>query len=151
MFSSWKVPGNPAIYPSDKCSLRIYYTLKFEQIHSIFVCFLGVLAAPANLKVLYINTTAIHLRWNAPFSLQNISGTNKPDILGYHLEITNQNTANVTRVNTTTTEYFLLVDGDCITYEARVRAINVVGKGNLSESVTMTSLGGKGQSVYSNV
>ena len=48
-------------------------------------------------------------------------------------------------------EYILLVDGDCITYEARVRAINVVGKGNLSESVTMTSLGGKGQSVYSNV
>ena len=47
----------------------------------------------------------------------------------------------------TTTEYFLLVDGDCITYEARVRAINAVGEGNLSESVTMTSLGGKGHSV----
>ena len=129
----------------------VYYTLKFEQIHSTFACFLGVLAAPANLKVLYINTTAIQLRWDAPFSLQNISGTKTPDILGYHLQITNQNTRNVTRVNTTTTEYFLLVDGDCITYEAQVCAINVVGKGNLSESVTMTSLGGKGQSVYNNV
>ena len=109
---------------------------------------LGALAAPANLKVVYINTTTIHLRWDAPFSLQNISGTNKPDILGYHLQITNQNTRNVTRVNTTTTEYILLVDGDCITYEAQVRAINVVGKGNLSESVTMTSLGGMFEVAY---
>ena len=112
-----------------------------------FVFFIGTLAAPANLKAVYTNTTTIHLRWNAPFSLQNISGTNKPDILGYHLQITNQNTGDVTRVNTTTTEYILLVDGDCITYEARVHAINVVGEGNLSESVTMTSLGGKEHSV----
>ena len=105
--------------------------------------FLGTLAAPTNLKAVHINTTTIHLRWDAPFSLQNISGTNNPEILGYHLQITNQNTGNVTRVNTTTTEYNLLVDGDCITYKAQVRAINIVGKGNLSESVTMTSLGGK--------
>ena len=55
----------------------------------------------------------------------------------------------MTRVNTTTTEYFLQVDGDCITYEACVRAINVVGEGNLSESVTMTSLGGKLEVAYS--
>ena len=112
-----------------------------------FVFFIGTLAAPANLKAVYTNTTTIHLRWNAPFSLQNISGTNKPDILGYHLQITNQNTGDVTRVNTTTTEYILLVDGDCITYEARVCAINVVGEGDLGESVTMTSLGGKEHSV----
>ena len=113
----------------------------------MLLCILsGALAAP-NLKAVYINTTTIHLRWDVPFSLQNISGTNKPDILGYHLQITNQNTSNVTRVNTTITEYILLVDGDCISYEARVRAINVVGKGNLSESVTMTSLGGKKHSV----
>ena len=110
---------------------------------------LGALAAPANLKAVYINTTTIHLRWDAPFSLQNISGTNKPDILGYHLHIINQNTGNVTRVNTTTTEYILLVDGDCITYEAGVRAINAVGEGNPSESVTMTSLGGKLEVAYS--
>ena len=106
--------------------------------HSI----LGVLAAPTNLKGVYINTTTIHLRWEAPFSL-SITRISKPDISGYSLQITNQNTGNATRVNTTTTEYFLLVDGDCITYETRVRAINVVGKGNLSESVTVTSLGGK--------
>ena len=110
---------------------------------------LGALVAPANLKVVYINTTTIHLRWDAPFSLQNISGTNKPDILGYHLQITNQNTGNVTRVNTTTTEYFLQVGGDCITYEARVRGINAVGEGNLSESVTVTSLRGKLEVAYS--
>ena len=102
-----------------------------------------MLVAPTNLKVVYINTTTIHLRWDAPFSLQNISGTNKPDILGYYLQIANQKTGNVTRVNTTTTEYFLQVDGDCITYEARIRAINVIGEGNLSDSVTMTSLGGE--------
>ena len=41
-----------------------------------------------------------------------------------------------------------MVDGDCITYEAQVRAINVVGKGNLSESVTMTSLGGMFEVAY---
>ena len=102
----------------------------------------GALAAPTNLKAVYTNTTTIHLRWDVPFSLQNISRTNKPDILGYHLQITNQNTSDVTRVNTTTTEYILQVDGDCITYEARVCAINFAGEGNLSESVTMTSLGG---------
>ena len=103
----------------------------------------GVLAAPTNLKVVYINTTTIHLRWDAPFSLQNISGTNKPEILSYQLQITNQYTGNTTRVNTTMAEYSLPVDGDCITYIAQLCAINVVGKGNLSESVTMTSLGGK--------
>ena len=108
----------------------------------------GVLAAPTNLKVVYINTTTIHLRWDAPFGLQNISGTNKPEILSYQLQITNQYTGNTTRVNTTTAEYSLPVDGDCITYIAQLCAINVVGKGNLSESVTMTSLVGKGQSVY---
>ena len=114
-----------------------------EQIQQTrFYLFLGTLAAPANLKAAYINTTAIHLQWDAPFSLQNISGTNKPDILGYHLQITNQNTGDVTRVNTTTTEYILLVDGDCISYEARVCAINFAGEGDLSESVTMMSLGG---------
>ena len=101
-----------------------------------------MLAAPTNLKVVSMNTTTIHLTWTAPFTLI-ITGTSNPDILGYRLQITYQNIGNVTMVNTTNAEYFLLVDGDCIFYEACVCAINVVGKGNLSECVTMTSLGGK--------
>ena len=101
-----------------------------------------MLAAPTNLQVVYMNTTTIHLTWKAPFSLI-ITGTSKPDILAYHLEITNQNIGNVTNYMVNTTECFLLVDGGCISYEACVYAINTVGKGNLSECVTMTSLGGK--------
>ena len=153
MHEETRVPYIPYVYinPWIENNLMQWRMLNFNNSQQIqqtkFVFFIGTLAAPANLKAVYINTTIIHLRWNAPFSLQNISGTNKPDILGYHLQITNQNTGDVTRVNTTTTEYILLVDGDCITYEARVCAINVVGEGDLGESVTMTSLGGKEHSV----
>lgn len=108
----------------------------------LFLIFLGALAAPANLHVVFINTTTIHLRWEPPFTLR-ITGTTKPEISNYLVQITNLNTGNVTRVNVTASEYFLLADRDCITYEVHVLAVNDVGEGNLSESVTITSLGGE--------
>lgn len=88
----------------------------------------------------------IHLKWEPPFTL-NITNTTKPEISSYFLQVTNLNTGNMTRVKATATEYFLQVDGDCITYEICILAVNCVGEGNLSEFVTITSLGGKSKLV----
>ena len=105
----------------------------------------GLLAAPSNLKAASITTTAIHLTWDHPYTL-DITGID-PDISGYVIYIRNANTGNTTTVSVTETEYaFVRQDfRHCDIFEFRVQAVNVVGEGNISDPVAAALLGRKQQ------
>ena len=108
----------------------------------------GLLAAPSNLKAVSITTTAIHLTWDHPYTL-DITGID-PDISGYVVYIRNANTGNTTTVFVTETEYtFVRQDFRyCDTFEFRVQALNVVGEGNISDAVAAAYLGRKHLQVH---
>lgn len=103
----------------------------------------GLLAAPSDLKAALITTTAVHLTWDHPYTL-DITGID-PDISGYIIYIRNANTGNTTTIPVTETEYIFVRQDfrHCDTFEFRVRAVNVVGEGNISDPVAAAYLGRK--------
>ena len=103
----------------------------------------GLLAAPSNLKAVSITSTTICLTWDHPYTL-DITGID-PDISGYVIYIQNAITGNATTVFATETEYtFVRQDfRHCDMFEFRVQALNVVGEGNISDTVAAAYLGRK--------
>lgn len=102
----------------------------------IYLVLTGNLSAPGDLEVIAGQST-IHLKWNAPFSLQGV------DIEGYFVtfvEVTDANASttetiylnNTEREKKFTTESLL----PCHVYQFFVGAYNAVGNGNLSNVIT---------------
>ena len=122
----------------------VYYIVCSDFTVSILLSMLtGLLAAPSNLKAVSITTTAIHLTWDHPYTL-DITGID-PDISGYVIYIRNANTGNTTTAFVTETEYtFVRQDfRHCDMFEFRVQTLNVVGEGNVSDPVAAAYLGRK--------
>ena len=101
------------------------------------------MAAPTNLEAVSITTTAIHLTWDHPYTL-DVTDID-PDISGYMIYIRNANTGNTTTVSVTETKYTLVRQdfSHCDMFEFRIQALNVVGEGNVSDPVAATYLGRK--------
>ena len=98
----------------------------------------GLLSAPTNLRS-YSNNTAIHVTWKAPptLDLTNID----PDIMNYVITTHNLQTGHRTSTTKTNTHYVHWPDLELCTLEScleyidfRVSAVNIVGRGNESES-----------------
>ena len=81
------------------------------------------------------NSSTIHLYWEPPFTL-DITGVD-PDILGYTVSITNNNT-NVASERNVTKPEFLFQEEDydpCHVYLFEVSALNPVGVGETSDAI----------------
>ena len=86
------------------------------------------------------NSSAIRLYWNPPFTL-DITNVD-PDISGYTVSITNNNTK-VTREKNVTKPEFLFQEDLCdVYYSFSVRAWNLVGKGEKSDKMYECFRGG---------
>ena len=94
---------------------------------------IGLLSPPTNVQASRPNSSAIHLYWDPPFSL-DITNMD-PDIPGYIVSITNNNTKVTSEKNVTEPEFiFQEEDHDpCHVYLFRVRAWNPVGVGEPSD------------------
>ena len=81
------------------------------------------------------NSSAIHLYWNPPFTL-DITNVD-PDIPGYTVSITNNNTDLTKDWNVTEPEFLFQEEGHdpCHVYLFRVRAWNPVGVGKKSDVI----------------
>ena len=113
----------------------VYHYLKYYYYNIICMSYAGMLEAPGNFEVLTINSTAIQLSWEAPFTL-NLTDSD-PDILGYIIDITRLNSAGdvvqFDTVHTNETLYIFSMVGEllnpCNTFNFSLRAINVEGSG----------------------
>ena len=103
---------------------------------------IGLLSAPTNTQVSRPNSSAVHLYWDPPFTL-DITDVD-PDIPGYTVFITNNNT-NVTKErNVTKPEFLFQEEGydPCHVYLFRVSAWNLVGVGEKSDVIHQSFGGG---------
>ena len=127
------------------CQHTIYGT---TRVLSIAVCWsstgvfavcsnqsIGLLSAPTNLQASRPSSSAIHLYWDPPFTL-DITNVD-PDIPGYTVSITNNNTKVTSERNVTKPEFlFQEYDHDpCHVYLFRVSAWNPVGVGEPSDVI----------------
>ena len=94
---------------------------------------IGLLSAPTNLQASRPSSSAIHLYWDPPFTL-NITNVD-PDIPGYIVSITNINTTVTRERNVTEPEFIFQEEGydPCHVYLFKVRAWNPVGVGEPSD------------------
>ena len=87
------------------------------------------------------SSSAIHLYWDPPFTL-DITNVD-PDIPGYTVSITNNNTKVTREWNVTEPEFLFQEDHDpCHVYLFRVRAWNPVGVGEKSDVIDKCFGGG---------
>ena len=98
--------------------------------------YIGLLTAPTNMQASQPNSSAIHLNWEPPFTL-DITNVD-PDISGYTVSITNTNT-NVTSERNVIKAEFLFQEEENDThygyYSFSVSALNPVGVGEKSDAI----------------
>ena len=96
---------------------------------------IGLLSAPTNMQASRRNASAIHLYWDPPFTL-DITNVD-PDIPGYTVSITNNNTNVTSERNVTEPEFLFQEEGydPCHVYLFEVSAWNPVGVGEKSDVI----------------
>ena len=96
------------------------------------VSLLGLLEAPGLVEAIVLSGTVVHISWDAPFTLANVS------IIGYGLEVQNEMGAQLLEESTSKTILNVSLPSDlvvaCEQYRISVLAINAVGNGKAGYS-----------------